>query len=93
LLHPIPLPKDYKPEFKELGAERVRMELLKRRWDPDKLAAARIWVENADTHNWVSDRKDTPAGGKNNFRKWAVIIAGVFGFLFVAARILKMMAR
>lgn len=87
-------PKDYKPEFKELGAKAVRSELLKRRWDPDKLAAARLWVENEDNHHWLADHKDTPAGEKkNNFRKWAVIIAGVFGILFAASRILKMMAR
>jgi len=82
--------KDYKPEFSELGIEKVRRELVSRRWQPDKLAAARIWVESKDAHSWVADRGDgPPSDKKNRFRKWAVYIAAVFGIGYVAVRVFR----
>jgi hypothetical protein len=85
---PPPASKDYNSEFGNLGPEAVRKELLLRRWQPEKLAAARIWVESRDTHSWVAGRGDTPAGDKKKaFRKYAVIIAAGFGLCYVAARV------
>lgn len=83
--------KDYRPEFRELGVEAVRKELLRRRWAPDKLAAARLWVENQDTQSWAAGRGDaqSPVDRKKTFRRWAVYIAVAFGLAYVTARILR----
>jgi hypothetical protein len=84
-------PKDYKPEFRELGLEKVRSELLMRRWDPEKLAAARIWVENQDTQQWLAGRGDEPPRmlRTKELRKWAMYIVSAIGVAYAAARILK----
>jgi hypothetical protein len=83
-------PKDYNPEFKELGAARVRSELLARRWDKEKLAAARLWVENQDAHNWAAKRSDAPARqGPNLFRRYAVYIAVGFGIAYACVRVFR----
>jgi hypothetical protein len=83
-------PKDYKPEFKQLGVDRVRSELLARRWDKEKLAAARLWVENQDAQNWLSTRSDAPPRqGPNRFRKYAVYIAVAFGIAYACVRLFR----
>lgn len=85
-------PKDYNPEFRELGRDRVRRELVLRRWHPEKLAAARIWVEAADTSSWLADRGDAaPVDRKKNFRRWAIYIAAAFGLSYVAVRVFRSM--
>lgn len=86
-----PPAKDYKPEFRELGVEAVRKELLRRRWAPEKLAAARLWVENQDTQSWAAGRGDAEPSveRKKAFRRWAVYIAVGFGLAYVTARILR----
>ena len=67
-------PKDYKPEFKELGIEKVRTQLLMRRWAPDKLSAARLWIENEDAQRWLTGQGDAPPGdARKTFRKWAMM--------------------
>jgi hypothetical protein len=87
-------PKDYKPEFNELGVDKVRSELLARRWDKDKLAAARLWVENQDAHNWVAKRSDAPPRqGPNNFRKYAMYIAIAFGVAYACVRLFRAFSR
>jgi hypothetical protein len=87
-------PKDYKPEFKELGVSRVRSELLARRWDKEKLAAARLWVENEDAHNWVAKRSDAPPRqGPNLFRKYAIYIAVAFGVAYACVRLFRAFSR
>jgi hypothetical protein len=84
-------PKDYKPEFKELGVDRMRSELLARRWDKEKLAAARLWVENQDAHNWAAKRSDVPARvGPKPFRKYAVYIAMALGVVYACVRLFRM---
>ena len=83
-------PKDYKPEFRQLGLDSVRKELLMRRWDADKLAAARLWVERQDTDHWLADRKDEPPRVKTKrFRKYALYIAIAFGLAFAATRLFR----
>jgi hypothetical protein len=85
-------PKDYKPEFTELGIDRVRSELLTRRWDKEKLAAARLWVENKDAHKWASAHKDdVPRTGPKPFRKYAVYIATALGVAYACVRVIRMM--
>lgn len=83
-------PKDYKPEFEQLGLEAVRRELPMRRWDRDKLAAARLWVEGQDAQHWLSDHKDTPPREKPKWmKKWALYIIVVFGVGYAAVRIFR----
>jgi hypothetical protein len=87
-------PKDYKPEFKALGVDRVRSELLARRWDKEKLSAARVWVENQDAQNWLSTRSDAPPRqGPNVFRKYAMYVAIAFGVAYACARLLRTFSR
>lgn len=83
--------KDYKPEFAALGLEKVRTELLLRRWDPEKLAAARIWVENQDTQQWLAERSDAPPRmlRTKELRKWAMYVVSAIGVAYAAARIFK----
>jgi hypothetical protein len=84
-------PKDYKPEFKELGVDRVRSELLTRRWDKDKLSAARLWVENQDAHKWLSSHSaEPPRTGPKPFRKYAVYIATALGVAYAFVRLFRM---
>jgi hypothetical protein len=87
---PKPPQKDYKAQFKELGVERVRSELLMRRWDPEKLAAARVWVENADAQRWAAGRGDTPPKLRSKtVRKWTMYIVLAFGMAYAAVRIFR----
>jgi hypothetical protein len=85
-------PRDYKPEFKELGLEKVRSELLMRRWDPEKLSAARVWVENQDAQRWLAGRGDEPPKvRKKGIPKWLIYVGAALGFAFVAVRLFKTM--
>ncbi len=85
---PLPQAKDYRAEFRELGVDKVRDELALRRWHPEKLSAARVWVENQDNSSWMADRSDAPPSDKKkNFRKWAVYIAVAFGLAYAIARV------
>ena len=81
--------KDYRSEFGALGVDAVRKELLRRRWRPDKLAAARVWVESQDNQSWLAGRGGAaPVDKKKNFRRWAIYIATAFGLAYVGARVL-----
>lgn len=85
---PLPKGKDYRAEFRELGVDKVRTELMQRRWEPEKLSAARVWVENQDNSSWMADRSDAPPSDKKkNFRRWAIYIAAAFGMAYAAGRI------
>lgn len=87
---PLRAPKDYNSEFRELGVAAVRNELVRRRWQPEKLAAARVWVESQDTHSWVASRGDAPpVDKKKNFRRWALYIAVAFGLAYAVSRVLR----
>jgi len=46
--------EEWRREFNELGRDAVRAELLGSRWDREKKAAARIWIETADALAWQS---------------------------------------
>jgi len=86
-------PKDYRSEFKELGIAKVKRELMMRRWLPDKLSAARVWVEDEDNRQWVAGRGGAPPGdARKSFRKWAMYIAIAFGFAYVAVRVFRSLA-
>jgi hypothetical protein len=83
-------PRDYKPEFRELGVEKVRSELLMRRWDPEKLSAARVWVEKEDAQRWLAGRGDqAPRVRKKGIPKWLLYIGIAFGITFAAVRLFR----
>jgi len=87
-----PATERYRAEFTALGAERVRNELMLRRWPQHKLAAARDWLERADVESWVATRKDEPPAKRSIGRKaWVVYAITGFGMLFAAVRLLRMM--
>jgi hypothetical protein len=82
--------KDYKPEFARLGLEKVRTELLMRRWDPEKLAAARSWVEGQDAQRWLAGRGDAPPKvRKKGIPKWLLYTGIAFGIAFAAVRVIR----
>jgi glutathione S-transferase len=82
------VPKDYNPEFADLGVEKVRQELIVTRWVPEKLAAARIWVEERDAQHWLESQADTAsAEKKKRFRQWAIYISVAIGLFFVLTRV------
>jgi len=84
--------KDYKAEFGELGLEKVRSELVMRRWEPDKLAAARLWVESKDTQQWLSGRGEAkPIDKKKWLRKYGLYIVVAFGVAYALTRIYRSM--
>jgi hypothetical protein len=51
---PTPRTPDWRAEFSELGADRVRSMLLGNTWERDKKAAARMWIETQDALAWQS---------------------------------------
>jgi len=73
-------------EFRAGGLEKVRGELVLRRWPKDKLAAARQWVEREDTKKWQAARGpgDGPPIRRN--RKWMGYVIGAAGIAFAAVR-------
>ena len=44
--------EDFRKEFKEMGRERVRSDLMYGRMSTEKQRAARMWLEQADAENW-----------------------------------------
>jgi hypothetical protein len=89
---PYARPKDFTEEFVELGLDKVRSELLMRRWDADKLAAARVWVENKDTQRWAAGRGDAlPVDKKKWLRKYGLYIVIAFGVAYALTRIYRSM--
>lgn len=82
--------KDYIAEFRELGVDAVRQELLQRRWPPEKLSAARVWVESRDTHSWVASRSDKPPVDRRKNRPlWVAILIGGALFAFAGVRLFE----
>jgi hypothetical protein len=79
-------------EFRGLGSERVRSELLLRRWPPEKISAAREWLEREDTRAWQLRRGDTPAAVRAEWKKKAIGYA-IFavGLLFAAVRLFRVL--
>jgi hypothetical protein len=51
---------DWSREFKELGTDAVRSALISGKWDREKKAAARVWIETADARRWQEKRGDGP---------------------------------
>lgn len=49
-------PEDPNAEFEALGPKGVRNALATGKWDAEKRAAARLWVEAQDTRAWQKER-------------------------------------
>lgn len=79
-------------EFRELGSERVRNELLVRRWPADKIAAAREWLEREDARAWQARRGDAPVVKRAEWKKkWLGYGIFAFGILFAGMRLLRVL--
>ncbi len=71
-------------QFKELGADKVRGELIIGHWNKDKRSAARLWLERTDAASW---QKARPVGTSSrgtfflnlrNAKWWGYVTAGLF---------------
>jgi len=82
-------------EFQELGAKQVRADLTLRRWDKDKSAAAKQWLEREDLARWVEEHPPDSSSGTFflNLRgaKWWGIATGVILGAWAVFRMLKRM--
>jgi len=83
--------ESWRSEFKELGPEGVRREILRRRWAPDKLSYARHWIQLEDIRQWQQQSPAKLQGSSPDFRKWAKYLFAAFLALLAAARIFRMM--
>jgi hypothetical protein len=84
----------YRTEFKTLGIDRVRNELLLRRWPKDKLSAARQWVEREDVGDWLAKNRGAPTKKKPISKsKWFGYLLAAGGVIFAVVRLLRMMGR
>jgi hypothetical protein len=87
--------RDWKREFDAAGAAGVRDGLKSGRWEKDKRAAAREWLERSDAMQWQSKRKGDGASGTtfDAFRRyrWIYMIgAAAFGLLGLAQALGKL---
>jgi hypothetical protein len=78
-------------EFKAAGVEKVRSELLLRRWPRDKMAAAREWVEREDNKRWQAQRGPGEGAPVKRNRKWMGYVVGAAGLAFAAVRAFRFM--
>jgi len=80
----------WKREFDELGPEKVRTALIHAEWEPRKRAAARQWLDRADSLNWKNAR---PERGSMMFRlhsaKWWGLAVGVMVAGMAIGRLLR----
>lgn len=51
-------PGNWTREFDELGANKVRANLLSDKWSREKRAAARMWIETADALAWQKSHRE-----------------------------------
>ena len=72
----------WRAEFKGLGRDKVRSQVMLGRFPPDKRAYARQWLERHDVEEWHS-RTGTGGGGlgklRANPRLWGTIGGLIFG--------------
>ena len=89
--------RDWKREFDAAGAAGVREGLKSARWEKDKRAAAREWLERSDAMNWQAKRKGNDSGTARTamdvFRRyrWIYMVgAAAFGLLGLAQALGKL---
>jgi hypothetical protein len=83
--------ESWRSEFRELGPEGVRREILQRRWVPDKLSAARHWLQFEDIRKWQLHTPAKLQGSSRDFRRWAKYLFAAVLMLFAVARLFRMM--
>jgi hypothetical protein len=81
-------PRQWPREFRELGAERVRSSLVVGGWDRQKRAAARLWLETADTRVWQRQH----AGDAAPSRSFIAGLRGAKWWRYVAPAAMGLMA-
>ena len=70
-------------EFKEIGRERVRSEVMLGRWPPHKRSQARQWLERQDVEAWQSRAPTgTGSGGLSKFRVNKRLLGVISGLIF-----------
>jgi hypothetical protein len=82
--------KDFRGEFREMGAKQVRSDLMMGRFIPEKRAAARLWLEQQDAADWQTQHA-TPVVRTSWLRsdfvkKWGPVLAGIAIAGFMLAR-------
>jgi hypothetical protein len=83
-------PRQWSREFREMGVERVRSSLVVSDWDRQKRAAARLWLEAADTKNWQRQRtgEEAPSrsfiAGLRGASWWRYVAPAAMGLMAVA---------
>jgi hypothetical protein len=83
---------DYRPDFVRLGVEQVRADVLHRRYEPEKLAAARQWLECEDARRWLAGRSDVPRRPRPEWlKRWAGYIAAAIGLAYDTARLVRIL--
>ncbi len=70
-------------EFQELGAKQVRAELTLRRWDKEKSAAAKRWLERVDLARWAAEHPPESSRGTfflnlRNAKWWGYATGAIF---------------
>jgi hypothetical protein len=78
-------------EFKTLGVEGVRREILLGRWPQRKIAAAKQWLQLEDVRQWQQRSPVSRERSPLRLKQWAQYIAIAFAVLYAAARLFRMM--
>ncbi|HZP20980.1 MAG TPA: hypothetical protein VFB16_12330 [Bauldia sp.] len=86
--------KRWSAEFAELGIERVRSQVVLKRWPPEKITFAREWIHLQDVKTWQTKTPASAPGAKvglarlrMNKKVWGAIAGIMFGG-FALVRIL-----
>jgi hypothetical protein len=80
--------QEWSREFQELGAAKVRNSLMLNRWNKEKHAAARHWLEHLDARKFQAGiSTDSPARPPKTAKRITYIAGGIL-LLVVVARVL-----
>jgi hypothetical protein len=82
-------------EFKELGLDRVRSQLMGTRWAQDKRVYARQWVERQDVRAW-QDKKPagaSPKRGLAGLRSYKKLWGAIAGIMFGGYALIRVIGR
>jgi hypothetical protein len=86
------LQESWRNEFKALGSEGVRREIMLARWPQDKLSAARHWVQLEEVTQWQRQAPTLRQGASSNWlRTSARYVFPAIAALYAAARLIRLM--
>ena len=84
--------KQWRDEFEALGSDGVLKATSSGKWRQDKIAAARLWLQQEDGRRWQPVSQTTTESSKNRRAKLIkYAIAGVL-ILVGGARLLKLLS-